>query len=145
MLSDQPDVLECPRVPYACCIYLYRWYKLLLLLPDARACCYSRVSAYISTLASYTASRGGYDQKGKSAVQWRKMTHKTHNIISLMAPHEFNFILKTTTDEFNVIPRTGSHIILYATIILRPDAFYITIFQFSFAVSMNTTQCSLND
>ena len=31
----------------------------------------------------------------------------THNIISSMAPHEFNVILRTTTDEFNVLPRTN--------------------------------------
>ena len=30
----------------------------------------------------------------------------THNIISSMAPHEFNVVLRTTTDEFNVIPRS---------------------------------------
>ena len=31
----------------------------------------------------------------------------THNIISSMAPHEFNVILRTTMDEFNVLPRTN--------------------------------------
>ena len=31
----RPDVLECPRVPRACCIYLYA-VPLLLSLPDAR-------------------------------------------------------------------------------------------------------------
>ena len=40
----------------------------------------------------------GYDQKGKSAV-----CSNTHNIISSMAPHEFNVVPRTTTDEFNVL------------------------------------------
>ena len=52
MYSDQTDVLKCPRVSRACCIYLS--------LASAccccccccclkRACCYSRISAYITT------------------------------------------------------------------------------------------------
>ena len=45
-----------------------------------------------------------YDQEGKSAVHSGVNCSNTHNIISSMAPHEFNVILRTTTDEFNVLP-----------------------------------------
>ena len=37
----------------------------------------------------------------------------THNIISSMAPHEFNVVLRTTTDEFNVIPGHGYDVKLH--------------------------------
>ena len=47
----------------------------------------------------------GYDQKGKLAVNGANCSN-IHNIISSMAPHEFNVILRTTTDEFNILPRT---------------------------------------
>ena len=47
----------------------------------------------------------GYDQHRKSTAAALNSSH-THNIIPLLAPDEFNVILRTTTDEFNVIPRT---------------------------------------
>ena len=52
----------------------------------------------------------GYDQKEKSAVQRRRLPN-THTIISSMASHEFNVILRTTTDGFNVLPRTLARVV----------------------------------
>ena len=57
-----------------------------------------------STQASYTASRVRPKRKISCAVV--SNCSKTHNIFSSMAPHEFSVILRTTTDEFNVLSRT---------------------------------------
>ena len=46
----------------------------------------------------------GYDQQGKSTAA--AQIAATLGIISQMAPREFNVVLRTTTDEFNVLPRT---------------------------------------
>ena len=48
----------------------------------------------------------GYDRKGKNSLCSGANCSNTHNIISSMAPHKFNVVLRTTTDEFNVLPRT---------------------------------------
>ena len=53
-----------------------------------------------STQASYTASRVRPKRGISSAAA---QVAATHNIIPSMAPHEFNIILRTTTDVFNVL------------------------------------------
>ena len=50
----------------------------------------------------------GYDQQGKSTAA--AQIAETLSIISQMAPREFNVVLRTTTDEFNILPRTASNI-----------------------------------
>ena len=47
----------------------------------------------------------GYDKKENQLCSGANCSN-THNIISSMAPHEFNVVLRTTTDKFNVLPRT---------------------------------------
>ena len=46
----------------------------------------------------------GYDQQRKLTAA--AQIAATLSIISQMVPREFNVILRTTTDEFNVLPRT---------------------------------------
>ena len=46
----------------------------------------------------------GYDQQGKSTAA--AQIAATLGIISQMAPREFNVVLRTTTDEFNVLLST---------------------------------------
>ena len=42
----------------------------------------------------------------------------THNIISLMAPHKFSIILRTTKDEFNILSRTTLPRLFYLNLYL---------------------------
>ena len=47
----------------------------------------------------------GYDQQGKSTAT--AQIAATLSIISQMEPREFNVVLRTTSDEFNVLPRAS--------------------------------------
>ena len=48
----------------------------------------------------------GYDKKGNQLCSGTNCNNTHNHSHSSIAPHEFNFILGTTTDEFNVIART---------------------------------------
>ena len=71
--------------------------------------CYTKYSPPAQHTACYTASRVRPNRKISCAAAQFAATQidsNTHNIISSMAPHEFNVVLRTCMDEFNVIPRT---------------------------------------
>ena len=53
--------------------------------------------------ASYVRSRAGIRTKRKISCGGTNCSN-THNIISLMAPHEISVIPRATTDEFKVLP-----------------------------------------
>ena len=59
---------------------------------------------------SYIAIKSGTTKKENQLCSGADCSNadcsNTHNIISSMAPHEFNVVPRTTTNEFNVIPRT---------------------------------------
>ena len=78
-----------------------------------------------STQASYTASR--VRPKEENQLCSGANCSNTHNIISSMAPHEFNVILRTTTDEFNVIPRTKISTYLNSTSFIWYESKSVTI------------------
>ena len=76
--------------------------------------CVYCMSVYIGPLICVTCIFVFFDLENKQSSHNNKQIcasgctncSQTHGIISLLVPHELNVIIRTTMDEFDVIPRT---------------------------------------